>query len=72
MASGIPVERAVRFGDPVREIVAEADAFGADLIVMSTKAASGISRLVLGSIAEHVLRKGAPAVVLFRAPREAA
>lgn len=45
---------------------------GADLIVMSTKAASGISRVVLGSVAEQVLRKAAPAVMLFRGTREAA
>lgn len=45
---------------------------GADLIVMSTKAASGISRVVLGSVAEQVLRKAGPAVMLFRATREAA
>jgi nucleotide-binding universal stress UspA family protein len=62
----------VRFGDPVTEILAGAAAFGADLIVMSTKAASGISRVVLGSVAEQVLRKAAPAVMLFRGTREAA
>lgn len=70
--NGFPVESAVRFGDPVTEILAEAEAFGADLIVMSTKAASGISRVVLGSVAEQVLRKAAPAVMLFRGTREAA
>jgi len=70
--NGFPVESTVRFGDPVKEILAEAEAFGADLIVMSTKAASGISRVVLGSVAEQVLRKAGPAVMLFRATREAA
>ena len=70
--NGVPVESAVRFGDPMPEILAEAEAFGADLIVMSTKAASGISRVMLGSVAEHVLRKAGPAVMLFRATREAA
>lgn len=29
---GVPVECVVRFGDPVEEILREADAFGADLI----------------------------------------
>lgn len=70
--NGVPVESAVRFGDPVTEILAEAEAFGADLIVMSTKVASGLSRLVLGSVAEQVLRKAGSAVMLFRATREAA
>ena len=70
--NGFPVESAVRFGDPMPEILAEAEAFGADLIVMSTKAASGISRVVLGSVAEQVLRKAGPAVMLVRTTREAA
>ena len=70
--NNFPVESAVRFGDPMPEILAEAEAFGADLIVMSTKAASGISRVVLGSVAEQVLRKAGPAVMLVRTTREAA
>jgi nucleotide-binding universal stress UspA family protein len=70
--NGFPVESVVRFGDPTKEILAEAETFGADLIVMCTKAASGLHRLVLGSVAEQVLRKAGPAVMLFRASREAA
>jgi len=38
--------------------------------VMSTKRANGLGRLVLGSVAEQVLRKAAPSVILFRAARE--
>lgn len=67
---GVPAECVVRFGEPVREILTEADAFGADLIVMSTQAASGLSRVVLGSVAELVLRKAAAPVMLYRAARE--
>ncbi len=70
--NGFPVESVVRFGDPVKEILLEAAGFGADLVVMSTKAASGISRVVLGSVAEQVLRKAAPPVMLYRMAREAA
>jgi nucleotide-binding universal stress UspA family protein len=69
---GVPAECVVRFGEPVREILTEADAFGADLVVMSTKAASGLSRVVLGSVAELVLRKAAAPVMLYRAARERA
>jgi len=69
---GVPAECAVRFGDPVREILKEADAFHADLVVVSTKAASGFSRLMLGSVAEQVLRKAAASVMLLRAAREPA
>lgn len=67
---GLPVECAVRLGEPVKEILLEGKTFGADLIAMSTKQASGLGRLVLGSVAEQVLRKAGPPVILFRAARE--
>lgn len=70
--NGFPVDSVVRFGDPTKEILTEAGAFGADLIVMCTKAASGISRVMLGSVAEQVLRKAGPAVMLLRGFREIA
>lgn len=63
---GVPAEVAVRFGDAVPEILREADAFGADLIVMSTASASGLSRLLLGSVAEQVLRRAPVPVMLYR------
>ena len=69
---GIPVECAARFGDPAREVLREAEAFGADLIALSTKTSSSLSRAVLGSVAEQVFRKAAPAVVLYRTAREGA
>jgi nucleotide-binding universal stress UspA family protein len=62
----VAAECAVRFGEPVEEILAEADRFGADLIVMTTTCRSGVSRVALGSVAEQVLRKAKVAVVLFR------
>src|SRR5918992_1034145 len=34
--NGVAMESVVRFGDPVEEILLEADAFGADLIALST------------------------------------
>ena len=66
---GVPVECAVRFGDPVEEILLEADAFGADLIAVTTAGRSGIKRTVLGSVAEQVFRKAEGPVLLFRAGR---
>lgn len=47
---------AVREGFPPDEIVEEAKACGADLVVIGTHGRSGISRLVLGSVAERVIR----------------
>jgi len=70
--AGIPVECAVRFGDPATEILREAETSDADLIVITTKTASSITRAVMGSVAEQVFAKAAPAVLLYRAPREGA
>ena len=64
--AGTPVECVVRFGDPVSEILAEAEAFEADLIAVSTAGRSGLSRTVFGSVAEQVLRRAEAAVMLMR------
>jgi len=64
--TGLPVESVVRFGDPATEIFEEAEAFGADLIVVGTGARSGIGRVLLGSVAERVFARAAVAVMLVR------
>ena len=51
------VQLSVPVGDPAAEILREADAIDADLIVVSTQGASGMSRFVFGSVAERVLRQ---------------
>lgn len=51
----LPVEPAVRTGIAADEIVAEAKAWGADLVVTGTHGRTGFSHLVLGSVAESVL-----------------
>lgn len=63
---GVPVDSVVRFGQPAAEILEEAEAFGADVIVVATKSRSGLSRVVLGSAAEQVLREASATVVLVR------
>jgi nucleotide-binding universal stress UspA family protein len=62
---GVPVDSVVRFGEPAEEILREAEAFGADLIAVTTAGRSGIGRVALGSVAETVFRKAPVAVVLF-------
>jgi nucleotide-binding universal stress UspA family protein len=69
---GAPVEFTVRFGDPVTEILREAETFDADLIAVSTAGRSGVGRVILGSVAEQVFRKSTVPVVLMRPPAEAA
>jgi nucleotide-binding universal stress UspA family protein len=63
---GIEVEQAVRFGDPVEEIVLEAELAGVDLIALATHRRTGVSRLLKGSVAEQVERTTAIPVLLVR------
>jgi nucleotide-binding universal stress UspA family protein len=46
----------VRFGDPGREIAGLAEQLNAELIVMPSHGRSGLTRLLIGSVAERVLR----------------
>ncbi|MGE5246066.1 MAG: universal stress protein [Betaproteobacteria bacterium] len=56
-------ETVVRVGDPVAEIVEYARVRPVDLIVMGTHGRTGVAHLVLGSVAERVVRT-APCPVL--------
>jgi nucleotide-binding universal stress UspA family protein len=67
---GLAVECGVRFGDPVEQILEEAEAWGADLIAMTTRGRGCIERALMGSVAEQVFRKAPTAVTLYRAERE--
>lgn len=62
-ALGGKAETFMREGSPAQEIVATANDWHADLIVVGTHGRGGLGRLVLGSVAEHVLRE-APCPVL--------
>jgi nucleotide-binding universal stress UspA family protein len=61
--SGVPIETRVVAGDTVRSINAAAEALPADLVVVGTHGQGGFERLVMGSIAEKVIRT-APCAVL--------
>jgi nucleotide-binding universal stress UspA family protein len=63
---GAAVDHVVRFGDPVREILAEAERFDADTIVVKTGTRSSVKRAVLGSVAETLLRRARVGVLLYR------
>jgi nucleotide-binding universal stress UspA family protein len=62
-ALGITVTTAVITGRPAPAIVSHADQGGFDLIVMGTHGRTGLSHVVIGSVAERVVRK-APCPVL--------
>lgn len=55
-------------GIPSKEIAAFAEAQRCDLIVMGTHGRSGFQHLVLGSVAERVLRHATCPVLTVRAP----
>lgn len=61
---GDKVEYHVRHGSPSVEISAEAASGKHDLLVMATHGRSGVKRLVLGSVAERVLRETAIPMLL--------
>jgi acetoin utilization protein AcuB len=52
----VTVSFAVRFGEPVAQIVKEAEAVRATLIAMATHRRTGIARIFKGSVAERVER----------------
>lgn len=60
------VETALLQGYPINEILHRAEERKADLIVMGTHGRSGIKRLVLGSVAENVLRGSSCPVLVVR------
>lgn len=63
--AGVPVETVVRFGNPTAEILIEAEAFGADLIALTTTGRSRLRRALIGSTADDVTRKApVPTLVL--------
>lgn len=62
-ALGLTAETAVIRGRPAHAIVEHAKNGGFDLIVMGTHGRTGVSHVVMGSVAERVLRK-APCPVL--------
>lgn len=67
---GVSLECAVRYGDPVEQILGEAESWNADLIAMTTRGRGSIERALLGSVAEQVFRKASMAVTLYRTPRD--
>jgi nucleotide-binding universal stress UspA family protein len=67
----VALECGVRYGDPVEQILEEAEAWNVDLIAMATRGRSCIGRALIGSVAEHVFRKAPMAVTLYRAERPA-
>ena len=56
-------------GPVASSIVACAEELGAELIVVGTHGRTGLARLTLGSVAEHVIRNAGCSVLAVRSPR---
>lgn len=68
LPDGVAVERHLTAGEPGGAIVRFAEESGVDLIVMSTHGRTGLMRLLMGSVAEEVVRR-AKCLVLTLKPR---
>jgi nucleotide-binding universal stress UspA family protein len=65
-APGLSVEATTRKGDPRTEIVDAADEWQADLIVVGSHGRTGLTRLMLGSIAAAVVAHAHCSVEVIR------
>jgi universal stress protein A len=68
-ATNVEVARVTAVGTPYHKIIETAEAGQVDLIVMATAGRTGLSHLVMGSIAERVVRTASCPVLTIR-PRE--
>lgn len=75
LTSGVPYQIITRRGDPALVIVTVAEELKADLIVMPTHGNKGIERMMLGSVAERIVREARSPVFTigpnYRASRRA-
>ncbi len=65
-AWGYSVELAVRFGEPVEEIVHFAESRKIDLVAMTTHGRSGLRRILFGSVAAELVRRVDLPILLLR------
>jgi nucleotide-binding universal stress UspA family protein len=66
----VPIEYLVKEGEPAEVILATARQVESDLIVMGAHGRSGVGRLLLGSVAEKVLRRAPCPVLTVKTPSE--
>jgi nucleotide-binding universal stress UspA family protein len=67
---GLEVTHYSEFGDTADGIINCSKEFGADMIVVGTHSRTGIDRLLMGSVAEHVVRQSEVPVLVVPSPEE--
>ena len=65
----LPVSHVLLEGDPGAEIARYAADAGIDVIVIGTHGRTGVDRLVMGSVAERVMREAPCSVLVVKLPR---
>jgi nucleotide-binding universal stress UspA family protein len=66
----VAIEHFLEEGDPASVILQVAQTTPCDLIVMGTHGRTGLARLLMGSVAEAVVRKAPCAVLTVKVPTE--
>lgn len=65
-AQAVEIDFDVKHGIPSDEILKEQDEKGIDLIVMASHGRTGLARLMLGSVADKVVKRATAPVLLVR------
>jgi nucleotide-binding universal stress UspA family protein len=69
-AAGLKATAKVGHGDPRISILDEAKAFGADLLIVGSHGRRGLAKLVLGSVATHVVTHAPCSVLVAKLPAQ--
>ena len=70
--SSVQIDVAVLAGNPTDVILQQVEALGTDLVVMRTRGRAGLSRALLGSVAEGIVSRSPSPVLLLPPQAEAA
>jgi universal stress protein A len=67
LSAGLTAECAVEFGNPSEVILEKAEKHDVNLVIMGSHGKKGLSRLIMGSVAETVVRKANCPVLIVKA-----
>ena len=70
-SSGVPARWSISKGNPAHEIIEAARTDGSDLIVLGSRGHTGLTRIVLGSVARNVLLHSDVSVLIVHEPLRA-
>jgi len=66
--ANVPYEHRLITGDPAHAITRLAEEEGVDMIVLGTHGRTGLSRLLMGSVAEAIVRRAKCPVLTYKQP----